>query len=188
MKPLLLLPLAILLQQCSPSTDPTENRFARFHEDGLPSDLSLTKLPLVKSPALEKRWGRPKASVLPDGSYKITYVNPRSSFEALSIFVSPGSRNTDAPHPPPYGSIGFDEKTRSPVPVKTPQEWQTTTILGERVHAYCEYAGDGADPASFSTITFTPENRGGTVFNLTVTATSNIAAETAYAYMDTVSY
>lgn len=190
MKSLLLLPLVILLQQCAPSSKPEENQFARFHEDGLPSDLSLTKLPIVKSPALEKRWGKPNVSVLPDGSYKITYLNPQRSFEALSIYVSPGYKNTDAPNPPPYGSIGFDEKTNSPIPVKTAQPWSTATIMGKPVHTYCDYAGDGADPASFDSITFSPEIPGSPAFNLTLSATSNTETPhlTAHSYMETVKY
>lgn len=190
MKPLLLLPLVVLLQQCAPTPKPEENEFARFYDDGLPSDLSLTKLPIVKSPALEKRWGKPKISVLPDGSYKITYLSPRSSFEALSIYVRPGFKNTDAPKPPPYGSIGFDEKTNAPIPVKTPQEWSTAKIMGKPVHTYCDYAGDGADPASFDSITFSPEIPGSPAFNLTLSATSNteIYENTARSYMETVKY
>lgn len=186
--PLLQIPFLLFLQQCSPSSGPEKNDFSAFYQEGLPADLALTSLPVVKSPSLQKRWGKPKVAVLPDGSYRLSYVHPRESFETLDIYVRPGPKNTDGPTAPPYGHIGFDEKTKSPVPQKSPQEWDTVTILGKPVHAYCDYAGDGADPASYSTITFTPEKAGAPVFNLTVTATSNIAGETAYAYMDTVSY
>lgn len=189
MKPLLLLPLVVLLQQCTTTPQDPGINVRAFYDENLPSDLSLTPLPILRSPLLEKRWGKPKTSVLPDGSYRISYNLPDSSFESLDIHVAPGAINTDAPTPPPYGHIGFDEKKQTPVPKESPQEWGTATILGKPIHTYCVYAGDGADAASYSSITFPVEKPGfPAAFSVRLTTTSNTSEELSRSYMESVRF
>ncbi|HRQ89867.1 MAG TPA: hypothetical protein PLA50_13790, partial [Bacteroidia bacterium] len=84
----------------------------------------------LHSPELERRWGKPEATVYEDGSYWVRYVDPKSSFETLSISGEPGRIDTDGPVAPTY-------RAAYPMPGMKPeysQEWRTATVLGKPVH------------------------------------------------------
>lgn len=123
--------------------------------DGAPGDPAAVKVPLLKSPALERRWGRPALKVKADGSYELTYQNPARSFQMLSIYGAPGSFPRAGATPPNLADLDYDPATKQMVPVSRPQQWQTITIAGQAVRYYVAQPDSGADPARMRTETFT---------------------------------
>lgn len=195
MKKVLAALLLPFLTQCATSPaedaeDPGLNRTPYHLAEKKTSSLADTTLPVLRSPTLEKRWGNPKITVLPNGGYHLSYSKPRDSFEGLSIYAVPGTLDSDAPTPPSYRDLGYDEKKKMPTTVLVKQAWETVDIAGRPTHVYTDSPGGGADPLQLSTVTFPVSRSGKPAASVRVTGTSNLEAgdEVIHSYMRTVEW
>lgn len=193
MKRLLLLPLAALLQQCASGpreiVDKGIDRVP-FHQAEKTKSLDGVAIPVLRSPALEKSWGKPEITVLPNGGYHIYYSKPGSSFEGLAIYGIPGTLNSDAPAAPTYRTLDFDPKKNIPITVVRTQEWRTINILDRPIHLYTANPGSGADAFELSTVTFSHQIPGKPIGSYRITSSSNLddADKAIQSYIKTVSF
>ena len=117
-------------------------------------DPSRISIPVLHSPALEKRWGKPKMLVDAKGGYALRYQDPRDQHRNLTVFGSPDMFPIAGLTPPPYTELGMDPKKRTFAPVEVRQMWQLATINGNMVR-YCITEGESGDQApQMSTETF----------------------------------
>ena len=176
------LPFAFLLTQCSTSSpvnkpDPaaptaSTKEAANLTMPGIDTR-SLNRLdeggseakilvPILRAPDLEKRWGKPKLAVAADGSYRLSYSNPKRRFQSLTIYGSPVSYPAAGAVPPSYIDVDFTPS--GPTTAPRSQEWKTVSLLGRTVR-YCVTSPDsGADVAEFPTETVSltgPDGRTG---------------------------
>jgi hypothetical protein len=188
-----ILPLLFLTQCATPPQDERDPGLDRspYHlaEKHSPS-LAGVSLPILKSPALEKRWGRPRITILPTGGYHLKYSKPGDEFEGLSIYAAPGTRNSDAPTPPAYWDTSYDERKGEAISVPVKQSWRTVDIAGRATHVYTDSPGSGADPLQLSTVTFPINRSGKPAASYRVTGTSNLedGEKMILSYMRTVAW
>ncbi len=135
------------------------------------------KIPVMRSAELERKWGKPRIVVLPDGGYSLSYSKPGSSFETLRIYGAPGTIDSDAPEPPPYTDIAFDPETRNVTTARYPQKWNTVTLIGRPIHYYLHSPGGGADAPQWSTVTFPLHWPDGPSASYRIMTTSNLYEE-----------
>lgn len=196
MKPhhLILATLLPWLCQCAAppadQEDPGLDRSPYHLADKTSPSLAGVTLPILRSPALERRWGRPKITILPNGGYHLRYTKPGDEFEGLSIFATPGTIDSDAPQPPSYQGIDYDHKKKEMISVKVKQTWLTADIAGRPTHAYTDNPGGGADPLELSTVTFPVQKAGKPAASYRVTGTSNLddGEKVILSYMRTVAW
>lgn len=145
--------VACSLLSCSNSSSPGEKAWSDFNSNfynGLESTDSLAgaKIPILRSPAYEARWGSPKISVSPVGNYELSYANPDQPFDRLVIYgsVAPYPELTKAPEVSSEIMVN-DELTG----VTNPQNFRTVSIQGQPVKWFQETTSGGADGAYYST-------------------------------------
>jgi len=111
-------------------------------------------VPVLHSPDLEKRWGKPKLLVGPKGGYAMRYTDRRQKDLHLTVFGSPEMFPIAGLTPPPYTELIRDPKNNTIHPVEVDQMWRLVMIGGRPVR-YCVTEG-GADgqPVEYSTETF----------------------------------
>lgn len=166
-----MLGLPLLLAHCASDPKPkgsSGTEVAAQREKS--NNLADIEIPLLHSPALERRWGKPTVSVYEDGSYRLSYVDPNAEFESLSISGKPGSFDTDGPVAPTYSGAYPLPDGRVP---EYSQDWSTATVLGKPTHYYQSGSESGADPPEFTTVTFPVELPGKLVASYSLCATSN---------------
>lgn len=166
MKKAALLVLIPLLQHCgtrpaAQSGDGLDR--TPFHHAPTAKNLDGVTISILRSPSLEKRWGKPEIAVTPEGGYHLSYRKPGDHFEGLDIYALPGSLDSDAPNPPDI----IHYETRSP------QKWRNYFIAGIVVHAFVETPGGGDTPATVSTVTFPVSLSGKPTASYRIVATSN---------------
>jgi hypothetical protein len=193
MKRLLLLPLTIVLQQCASGPKEIADKGidrVPFHRAEKTDSLAGVSIPVLRSPVLEKSWGKPEITVLSDGSYHLHYSKPGSSFESLAIYGIPGSLNSDSATPPTYRVMDFDPKKKIPITVVRNQQWETIHLLDRPIHVYTDNPGSGADAFELSTVTFPHPLPGKPVGSYRITSSSNLddATKAIHSYMKTVSF
>jgi hypothetical protein len=117
-------------------------------------DPSRISVPVLSSPALDKRWGKPKLLVGPKGGYALRYQDPASPKRHLTVFGSPLRYRTAGPLPPPYTKVGYRKESNAFSAVEISQTWRKTLIAGEDVR-FCIGEANFIDPITqFSTETF----------------------------------
>ncbi|WAC21404.1 hypothetical protein OVA24_08390 [Luteolibacter sp. SL250] len=184
----------LLLTQCATTPeeekDPGLDRSPYHLAEKTSPTLAGVNLPILKSPALEKRWGSPRITILPTGGYHLRYTKPGNEFESLSIYAAPGTLDSDAPTPPGYFDMGYDEKKGEPISIPVKQSWRTVDIAGRSTHVYTDSPGSGADPLQLSTVTFPASRPGKHAASFRVTATSNLedGESIILSYMRTVAW
>ena len=117
-------------------------------------DPSRISVPVLRSAALEKRWGKPKLLVGPKGGYALRYENPANDSTHLTIFGSPTLFPTAGAIPPPYTDLGMDAQKQTFVPVEVAQKWQTVEFAGRSVRFCVAEGHSGDEPVQFTTETF----------------------------------
>lgn len=185
-----------ILTQCTSTKPPGEknnpglDRGPYHMAEKKSASLTGVALPILRSPSLEKRWGKPEITILPSGGYSLQYSKPGDSFETLSVYAAPGTLDSDSPTPPTYTDMGYDEIRKEPIPVEVKQSWRTVSIAGRPTHVYTDSPGGGADPLQFSTVTFPVQNPGKPAASYRVTASSNLedADNIILSYMRTVAW
>lgn len=188
-----LLPLLFLTQCATPpkeEKDPGLDRSPYHLAEKKSPSLAGVTLPVLKSPALEKRWGSPRITILPNGGYHLNYSKPGEEFEGLSIYAAPGTRDSDAPTPPGYWDMSYDEKKGEAISIPVKQSWRTVDIAGRPTHVYTDSPGSGADPLQLSTVTFPTSRPGKPAASYRVTGTSNLedGEKVILSYMRTVAW
>lgn len=131
-------PFQVLEQQAGP-----ENR-----------DPARIKVPVLRSAVLEKRWGKPRLLVGPNGGYALRYENPRRPGTHLTIFGSARKYPTAGPFAPPYTDLGADAGSGTFSPREVAQSWKSTLIAGREVRYCIAEAGSEDDPVQYTTETF----------------------------------
>lgn len=111
-------------------------------------------IPVLRSPSLEKRWGKPKLLVGPKGGYLLRYEDPKDDETHLTILGSPTMYRTAGPIPPPYTEIGCDREANTVTPKEVSQVWRRTSVAGREVRYYTAEGFAGDQPAQLSTETF----------------------------------
>jgi hypothetical protein len=111
-------------------------------------------IPILRSQALEKRWGKPKLLVSAKGGYALRYQDPRNRHRNLTVFGSPDMFPIAGLTPPPYTDLGMDPKKRTFAPVEVQQMWQLATINGSMVRFCITEGGSGDQAPQISTETF----------------------------------
>jgi hypothetical protein len=111
-------------------------------------------VPLLKSAALEKRWGAPKLLVGPQGGYALRYQNPRQREIHLTIFGSPDMYPIAGAFPPPYTDLGMDPRSGTYAPREVTQGWKTAHLSGRGVRFHITEASSPGAPVQYSTETF----------------------------------
>jgi len=161
MKPLLLAAATFGLCQCSLRTpgradgiDP--NPFALLEKQATATnhDAGRIAVPMLRSAALERRWGSPKLLVGPKGGYALRYENPADESNHLTIFGSPDRFPTAGRVPPPYTDLGPNQGTNQIVPTEIRQQWRHLQVAGRDVRYYINEGALGDEPVQFSTETF----------------------------------
>lgn len=117
-------------------------------------DASRIRIPVLKSPTFEKRWGSPQLLVGPHGGYALRYRDPRDSHRHLTIFGSPTLYPTAGSTPPPYTNLGFDPQRNTYAPAEVRQAWQHARVAGKEVRFYIAEAASDEQPVQISSETF----------------------------------
>ena len=117
-------------------------------------DLSRLKVPMLKSPALEERWGKPTILVGPKGGYGLRYADPKNPGRHLTVFASPEVFAAAGATPPSYTDLGFDLKTNTVEPRETRQEWQHAKVSGQDVRFCVAEANSAENVWQYATETF----------------------------------
>ncbi len=167
----ILLGLPLLLAHCASDPNPKDSSGTEVAAQREKSNnLADIEIPLLHSPELERRWGKPTVSVYEDGSYRLSYVDPNASFESLSISGGPDRVDTDGPVAPTYSGAYPLPDGRVP---EFSQDWKTATVLGKPTHYYQSGSESGADAPEFTTVTFPVELPGKPVASYSLRAASN---------------
>lgn len=138
---------------CSASSSSGEkawNQFTSNFYGGLEPAKSLdkVKIPILRSPAYEAKWGKPTIRVSFLGDYELNYANPAQPFDRLVIHgsVRPYPKLTSAPD-----MSGEDMIDGELTGFTKPQKFQTVSVGGQQVRWFQESTSGGADGAYFST-------------------------------------
>lgn len=192
MKTFHFLPL-LFITACAPTSSTQDSGinpvpFNIADNDGLSSSNPAdAKVPLLRSPALEKRWGKPKLSILADGSYRLRYDKPKDSFESLLIMGSPKTFPTVGDLPPAYQASYPDANGKFGKPIQP--EWQAPVIIAGKSFRFAQYSDlSGADPIRYASETLTltaPDGRSG---SYRIVADSNLEIENPRSYIETVNW
>ena len=160
-KPLLAVLSTIFACQCTPwlpgradGIDPNPYNVLERQAKAENRDPSRISIPVLRSPALEKRWGKPELLVGPKGGYLLRYEDPKDDDTHLTILGSPTMFKAAGPIPPPYTEIGFDKKANTVTPKEVSQMWRRTSVEGRDVRYYTAEGFSGDQPAQISTETF----------------------------------
>lgn len=145
-------------------------------------------VPLLKSPALEKRWGTPKLLVGPQGGYALRYQNPRNREIHLTIFGSPDMYPIAGMIPPPYTDLGMDPRSGTYAPREVAQGWKTAHLSGRGVRFYITEASSPGSPVQYSTETFRLTGPDGRTASYRLRAASTKDAADARALFETASF
>ena len=152
---------AILLCQCTlpklgraDGIDPNPFDLLEKQATAANHDASRIRIPVLKSAAMEKRWGNPKLLVGPKGGYVLRYEDPNDDDTHLTIYGSPEKFSTAGLIPPPYTELGLDGKKKTFTPVEVSQQWRNVRIAGNNVRYYISEGFSGDQPTQFSTETF----------------------------------
>ncbi len=145
------------LCQCSPpqsgradGIDPNPFELLEKQATAANRDPSRITVPVLRSAAMEKRWGKPRLLVGPKGGYALRYVNPANPSNHLTIFGSPQRFATAGGLPPAYTEIPGD----SVLPVEVNQTWRSLGLAGRTVRYYISEGRIGTASPQFSTETF----------------------------------
>lgn len=154
---LLILPLAaIALVSC---TVPTPADRSAAIETG--SDLTTVKIPVLRSPWLESRWGAPQVATRADGGYRLTY---RQGTSLNYVFIHGVMKPSPVPDTAPDMQEDSFAHNGEPVSTHHKQSWRQATVLGKGVKWYQNDAGGGADFPCYKTVDFpltAPDGRSG---------------------------
>jgi hypothetical protein len=160
MKSSLVVFLPLCLCHCAPillgtaeGIDPNPFMLLDQQATAIHRDASRITIPMLRAPRLEKRWGKPKLLVGPQGGYALRYQNPESSTEHMTIFGSPEKFRKAGFIPPPYTDVGHDPKKMTFTPIEVRQKWQSTRIAGTTVRYYISQGESGGEPLQYSTET-----------------------------------
>lgn len=191
----LAIPPLVLLCQCqSPVLGRAEgidpNPFQVLERQARPEnrDPKRVAVPVLKSAALEKRWGTPKLLVGPQGGYALRYQNPRRSDIHLTIFGSPDMYPIAGAFPPPYTDLGMDPRSGTYAPREVAQGWKTARLAGRGVRFYITEASSPGDPLQYSTETFRLTGPDGRTASYRLRAASAKDAADARALFETASF
>jgi hypothetical protein len=151
----------MVLCHCSPSLpgradgiDPNPFNLLETQATAVNRDPSRIVIPMLHSPVLEKRWGKPRLLVGPKGGYALRYGDPSRVSRHVTIFGSPEKFNTAGSVPPPYTELGHDKNDNTFNPVEVSQKWQFVEIAGKNVRFYISQGASGNEPMQYSTETF----------------------------------
>ncbi len=160
------------------------------HASAVNRDPGRITVPVLRSPALEKRWGKPRLLVGPKGGYALRYEDPANHDRQLTVFGSPQLFQTAGPIPPPYTSLGFDARKNSYAPGEVSQPWQSLQLAGRKVRYYIAEDHSDGHPAQYSTETFrltAPDGRTAS-YRIRSASEKSKAAEDVASLMQTVSF
>lgn len=140
--------------------------------------LASVKMPVLKSPAFEKKWGKPKIRVSANGSYELSYANPDQPFDRLVIQGSPVPFPALKKAPKMSGEEMINGELTG---VEYPQEFRTVTVAGVKVRWYQDSLSGGADGAYYATEGFVVADQKGRkgYYRMMVEAGNNAHAEVA---------
>lgn len=151
----------LLLCQCSvplpgraDGIDPNPFNLLEAQATAENRDPSRIRVPVLRSPSLEKRWGKPRLLVGPKGGYALRYQDPGNTERTLTIFGSPQEYRTAGPIPPPYTKVGHDKETGTFSAKEVSQTWRRTVIEGKDVRFSIAEANFIEPSMQFSTETF----------------------------------
>lgn len=134
----------------SSSGEKAWNQFTSNFYGGLEPAKSLekVKIPILRSPAYEAKWGKPTIRVSFLGDYELNYANPAQPFDRLVIHgsVRPYPRLSSAPDM--SGEAMIDGELTG---FTKPQKFQSVSVGGQQVKWFQESTSGGADGAYFST-------------------------------------
>ena len=197
MKPALAILSALVLCLCSfwrpgraDGIDPNPYNLLERQATAENRDPNRISIPVLRSPALEKRWGRPELLVGPKGGYLLRYEDPEDDDTHLTILGSPQVFRTAGPIPPPYTEIGFDRETNTVTPKEAGQLWRKTRVAGREVRYYTAEGFSGDQPAQISTETFrltAPDGRAAS-YRIRTAANDDNPRNGAEALMGTLSF
>lgn len=111
-------------------------------------------VPMMRSPMLEKRWGKPSLLVGPNGGYLLHYQDPSNPHRFLNIYATAKKYLPAGPLPPPYTDLGFDPKTKTINPREVNQLWSFADIAGRTIRYYVSEGSEGNNARLYSTETF----------------------------------
>ena len=153
-------------------------------------DASRIVVPLLRSLTLERRWGKPKLLVGPQGGYVLRYENPKNRAHQLTIFGSPTLYPPARRTPPAYTRLDIDKAQGTLTPVAVKQQWQQVTMAGRTVRfSITDGPGDN-QLALFSTETFrltAPDGRTAS-YRLRAAAPGNDQASAASEFFKTAAF
>lgn len=176
------LPL-LLLCHCAQTPPPPERTLVPgtfYTAENASTDLSKVSVPVLRSSALERRWGKPKVRVLADGSYQLYYTKPNDEFESLSVFGSPEVFPTPA-QPPAY------QESYGPRMIQ-PAWLGSHSISGTPIRYAQSSDLSGADPIEYATETIRLTSPTGRTGSYRIIASSNLEETAAPAYIKTVKW
>lgn len=152
---------AFLLCQCTApklgraeGIDPNPFELLEKHATAADRDPARIRVPVLKSAAMEKRWGKPRLLVDSKGGYILRYERPGDDDTHLTVLGSPELFLPAGPFPPPFTEIGYDRKTKTVTPVEVSQTWKTAQVADRKVRFYVSEGFSGDQPTQFSTETF----------------------------------
>lgn len=117
-------------------------------------DPSRITVPVLRSPSLEKRWGKPRLLVGHAGGYALSYRDPADKNRQLTIFGSPKKYQPAGLIPPPYTDLGRNAELKTFTPEEVSQGWQSIEVAGKKVRYYISEGSSGEQPMQYSTETF----------------------------------
>lgn len=168
---------------CSSSSPGAESAWSKATGNfyyGLEEAASLegVKVPVLRSPAYEAKWGKPKIRTTTAGDYELNYANPDQPFDRLAIQGTsrPFPKLTKVPKVSGEKMIN-DELTG----VLIPQEFRTVMIAGQSVRWFQESLSGGADGAYYTTEGFALKDAFGNTgfYRLVAEGGNNADAEVA---------
>jgi len=187
-------PLILLCQCHSPVLGRAEgidpNPFQVLERQAGPEnrDPKRIAVPVLKSAALEKRWGTPTLLVGPQGGYALRYQNPRNRKSQLTIFGSPDMYPIAGAFPPPYTDLGMDPRSGTYAPREVAQGWKTARLSGRGVRFYITEASSPGEPVQYSTETFRLTGPDGRTASYRLRTASTKGADDARALFETASF
>ena len=111
-------------------------------------------VPVLRSPMLEKRWGKPSLLVGPKGGYLLHYQDPSDKKRFLNIYGTAKQYLPAGPLPPPYTDLGIDPKTKTFNPREVNQLWSFVDVAGRTIRYYICEGSEGSAPRIYATETF----------------------------------
>lgn len=118
-----------------------------------PADsLAKVKIPVLRSPAYEAKWGPPKIRISVLGGYELSYANPAQPFDRLVIYGSARPFPVLKKAPDVSGEKMIKGELTG---VSHPQRFRSVLVAGQSVKWFQESTSGGADGAYYSTEGFT---------------------------------